>query len=525
MLTQPAKRKRRRPKAFRLPIISSWKKYLLVLALVVLNICIIAYYIPSLLTRDELSITGSFDGDFDCSRITDFVESPVGWIIENRDADRISIRSSIYITTLRLTPKFKRRGLMFDAKLVRGDEKHAHFFVSQNLSEDSTDDQLSPHTLVVDVRSHVIDRTNALEVTLSFANPKRPERRYSQCRLKVSFDPLDFKFNIDEWTGADDHDNRLGKGGFGAVHEVTHKAYNVKAALKKRQLSQKMWNETAFLKEMWEDSAIVDMYSYAVRPSNEVPHNSRKGLKHREGRSYTDDEGLVLLEAMDGDSFKLARGLSHMWDDNEFADMISEPEFRERLENIIASAMRAWIMGLLQMKKHNYCHLDVKPANLLFKEIEFFERYEFKVTDFGTVSKFINEKNGKHFRYTKTVGTYCYRAPEKEYDCRADIYSLGAISFQMLTQRYAFDGPRSMKLEKYDKKGYAKRVRRYTTIRECPYCFEEVEVGKEARSFIEACMVKSPSERLTLEEALKHPWIANSVREKSEKPSDQPRTE
>eukprot|EP01083_Nonionella_stella_P181821 652534_1 len=104
---------------------------------------------------------------------------------------------------------------------------------------------------------------------------------------------------------------------------------------------------------------------------------------------------------MDGDSFKLARGLSHMWDDNEFADMISEPEFRERLENIIASAMRAWIMGLLQMKKHNYCHLDVKPANLLFKEIEFFERYEFKVTDFGTVSKFINEKKWKTFQIHK----------------------------------------------------------------------------------------------------------------------------
>ena len=82
-------------------------------------------------------------------------------------------------------------------------------------------------------------------------------------------------------------------------------------------------------------------------------------------------------------------------------------------------------------------HRDVKPSNLLFSETE-----ELMLSDFG-IAKILNSGDGLRLTSTNmTIGTPDYMAPEqihsKDVDHRVDIYSLGAVLYEMLTGRKPF---------------------------------------------------------------------------------------
>ena len=79
-------------------------------------------------------------------------------------------------------------------------------------------------------------------------------------------------------------------------------------------------------------------------------------------------------------------------------------------------------------------HRDVKPSNLLFSETE-----ELMLSDFG-IAKILNTGDGLRLTSTNmTIGTPEYMAPEqihtKDVDHRVDIYSLGAVFYEMITGR------------------------------------------------------------------------------------------
>ena len=80
------------------------------------------------------------------------------------------------------------------------------------------------------------------------------------------------------------------------------------------------------------------------------------------------------------------------------------------------------------MEERDIVHRDLKTQNIVFKYTD--GSYDLALVDFGFA---INYK--KLQERPKIFGTAGYFAPEilklEAFDCRADIYSLGVVMFQM----------------------------------------------------------------------------------------------
>ncbi len=102
--------------------------------------------------------------------------------------------------------------------------------------------------------------------------------------------------------------------------------------------------------------------------------------------------------------------------------------------------LRDLVDALTHAHKHGVVHRDIKPDNVLLSE-----RHAL-VTDFG-VAKAVSEATGWQKLTTEGValGTPAYMSPEqaaadKHIDHRADIYSVGAVAYELLTGRPPFTG-------------------------------------------------------------------------------------
>ncbi|MFO7542606.1 MAG: protein kinase [Thiobacillus sp.] len=86
--------------------------------------------------------------------------------------------------------------------------------------------------------------------------------------------------------------------------------------------------------------------------------------------------------------------------------------------------------------EHGVIHRDIKPANVIVTG----QRGRIKLTDFGIA----HLVNSDHTHTGQMLGSPRYMSPEQamghEVDGRSDIFSLGAVLYEMLTGQYAFDG-------------------------------------------------------------------------------------
>ncbi|MHB1352727.1 MAG: serine/threonine-protein kinase [Thiobacillus sp.] len=86
--------------------------------------------------------------------------------------------------------------------------------------------------------------------------------------------------------------------------------------------------------------------------------------------------------------------------------------------------------------EHGVIHRDIKPANVVVVG----HRGRVKLTDFGIA----HLANSGQTQVGQMLGSPRYMSPEqamgREVDGRSDIFSLGAVLYEMLTGRYAFDG-------------------------------------------------------------------------------------
>jgi serine/threonine protein kinase len=95
-----------------------------------------------------------------------------------------------------------------------------------------------------------------------------------------------------------------------------------------------------------------------------------------------------------------------------------------------------------------FVHRDLKPANIVAHEFAPGQRV-YKIVDFGLA----NLRDTDETRLTaphEFLGTLAYASPEQltgaTADARSDIYSFGAVIFEMLTGRAPFNGPDAMSM-------------------------------------------------------------------------------
>ena len=101
--------------------------------------------------------------------------------------------------------------------------------------------------------------------------------------------------------------------------------------------------------------------------------------------------------------------------------------------------------ALASSHEHGIIHRDLKPENI-FLITKGHVHYFVKVLDFGLAKLTQGDDKVSHKTRTGSVmGTPYYMAPEQcegkaAIDCRADIYSLGVILFEMVTGKIPFGG-------------------------------------------------------------------------------------
>ncbi|CAK66762.1 unnamed protein product (macronuclear) [Paramecium tetraurelia] len=175
-------------------------------------------------------------------------------------------------------------------------------------------------------------------------------------------------------------------------------------------------------------------------------------------------------------------------------------------ENDAKELFKQLLSAIEYMHRNGICHRDLKPNNILCLS----DRKLIKVTDFN-VSKFSDSyKEFGNLQDTEKIemwtytGTVAFSAPEiftgEGYNQMVDMWSAGCILYSMLSGQLPFNADylndliESIKLAKY----------------EFP---EEIfqEVSSEAKDLIQQLLQKDPGLRPHPDEALNHPWFAESI--------------
>jgi len=178
------------------------------------------------------------------------------------------------------------------------------------------------------------------------------------------------------------------------------------------------------------------------------------------------------------------------------------------------------LCGLKYIHSANILHRDLKPENILINS-----DCSVKICDFG-LSRAFDFENDNPVMSTPYVATRWYRAPElllqsRHADRGMDIWSVGCIFAELLTRRPIFPGKnyldqlnliiRILGTPNISNIACEPSARQY--IESIPYVHKKPLNGiiknasPEALDLLERMLAFDPSERITIEDALHHPYL------------------
>uniref|UniRef100_A0A914V0F8 Protein kinase domain-containing protein n=1 Tax=Plectus sambesii TaxID=2011161 RepID=A0A914V0F8_9BILA len=168
--------------------------------------------------------------------------------------------------------------------------------------------------------------------------------------------------------------------------------------------------------------------------------------------------------------------------------LMSEDEVRDYMHQIL--------LAVAHMHKNNIVHLDLKPENILLKNKT---STDIKIIDFGLARKLDPNKTVKLL-----FGTPEFCAPEvvnyQAVSFGTDMWTTGVISYVLLSGLSPFLGDT-------DEETLA-------NVSAADWDFEDPawdDVSDLAKDFICRLMVKDKRRRMTVQQALQHPWIVGPM--------------
>ena len=264
--------------------------------------------------------------------------------------------------------------------------------------------------------------------------------------------------------------NKLGKGSFGSVYKVKHKATREIRAMKiikntsigdnDGAANQKFLKEIQVLREL-EHPNIIKIFEYYI-----------------DNRYH-----YIITELLTG---------------GELYEAILK--FQKFNEKKAAYIMKQILSALNYLHSKGIVHRDIKPENILVqndnnkKSKNYLDEIHIKLIDFGA-SNFFKENQ----ILTLKVGSPYYIAPEvlnKSYNEKCDIWSAGVVLYVMLTGNFPFVGKTSQKLFENIKTGKYKNTGK-----------EWEAISPQAKDLIAKMLELNTNKRISASECLKSPFI------------------
>ena len=158
-------------------------------------------------------------------------------------------------------------------------------------------------------------------------------------------------------------------------------------------------------------------------------------------------------------------------------------------------------MAIKYLHKFGIVHRDLKLENIMMSDSS--DNAMPKIVDFG-LAKII----GPGATAMEPFGTLGYVAPEvllkKPYNFSCDVWSFGCCLYALLSGSLPFDHEsqkETIRMTVEDK-----------LVFDLP-CWENL--SSNCKDLISQLLVKDPAKRITLDQALKHPWFDNAARKYS----------
>jgi len=252
----------------------------------------------------------------------------------------------------------------------------------------------------------------------------------------------------------------IGKGSDGSIYEVMKD--DVKYALKD---IEKLGDE--------EDIEILRKTNYL-----------QKDLDHpnivKIFETYEDDKNIVLIMELCSES-------------------LCERILKNKLtENEIKNYLKQLIYAVKYIEEKNILHNDIKTDNILLCNDVI------KLTDFGSAEILLNREKGTFYGFDIYSHNSAPEMNKSGYNYSIDIWQIGVVFYSMLFGEYPF-------FNELDKLGY------YGNLSLSPLSFEYIQNNKiiipptnpEAADLLSKMMEIDPKKRITLDDALLHPYLQN----------------
>jgi calcium-dependent protein kinase len=189
----------------------------------------------------------------------------------------------------------------------------------------------------------------------------------------------------------------------------------------------------------------------------------------------------------------------------ELVHVIGEAHYTEQT---VASFLRATLRTLAQCHSNGILHRDIKPGNFLLASEE--KDAPLKAIDFG-LAAFVNDGE-EPATDLSLEGTPWFMAPEtlqNEVYKSSDIWAAGVMAYQLLTGKFPFN----------DKKNpYNPSLSQvWKSVLSDPLNMSDSRwhgVSAEAKDFVSWMLNKDPMQRPTATEALKHPWLKGTIKDR-----------